>query len=264
MHERHMKVKNIDIKVIKGDPSGLPGIKGQVNEHTVRAAIAARILEAAQQGQTSVILPALGCEPGGFPLIGCAKIISQEVLRAGREGRGILSEILICLQRDEDVKLFEKQIYGYLRHVMEGLSWGPYVTTDIIIEVEGGIIIIERTNPPFGWALPGGFVDNGESLEDAARREAKEETHLDLVGLKQFHTYSAPGRDPRFHTVSTVFTAKGVGKPQAGDDAKGLKIVPFNELSVLPFAFDHAQIIGDYVSIFKPGNYSARRVDSLI
>lgn len=130
---------------------------------------------------------------------------------------------------------------------MEDMGWGPYVTTDIIIEVEGGIVIIERTNPPFGWALPGGFVDRGESLETAARREAKEETDLDLVDLQQFHTYSDPLRDPRFYTVTTVFIAKGVGVPRAGDDARGLKVVPFTQLRSLAYAFDHDQIIDAYL-----------------
>ncbi|NTV29664.1 MAG: NUDIX hydrolase, partial [Candidatus Omnitrophica bacterium] len=102
------------------------------------------------------------------------------------------------------------------------MAWGPYICVDIIIEVDGGIVIIERSNPPFGWALPGGFVDRGESLETAARREAREETSLELEELKQFRTYSDPARDPRFHTITTMFTARGVGTPKAGDDAKGL------------------------------------------
>jgi 8-oxo-dGTP diphosphatase len=242
-----MKVKNIDVRIIKGDASVLDRMPGEVNEFTVRAACSDIILRSAGEGRTTVTLPALGCREGGFPVVGCAKIISQEVLRAGREGRGSLGEIVICLESDEICKIFEKQVFGYLRHVMEDLSWGPYVTTDIIIAIEGGIVIIERTNPPFGWALPGGFVDFGESLEAAARREAKEETNLELVDLKQFHTYSDPARDPRFHTVSTAFTAKGVGKPLAGDDAKGLKVVSVAELSALPFAFDHGQIIRDYL-----------------
>jgi ADP-ribose pyrophosphatase YjhB (NUDIX family) len=171
-------------------------------------------------------------------------------LRAGREAKeeGVLKQIVICVPTDEMLKLFEAQVYGYLRHVMQDLGWGPYVTTDIIIEIDGkGIIIIERTNPPFGWALPGGFVDRGESLETAAQREAKEETAMDLKDLKQFHTYSDPARDPRFHTVTTVFTAKGVGAPCAGDDAKGLKVVPFGELRRLFYAFDHNQVIDDYL-----------------
>jgi 8-oxo-dGTP diphosphatase len=194
------------------------------------------------------MLPAFGID-AGFPLIGCAKIMAQEMLRAGRESTAedTLKEIVICLFSDEVYKVFDRQVYGYLRHVMEDMAWGPYVTTDIIIEVGDGIILIERTNPPFGWALPGGFVDYGESLETAARREAKEETAMDLADLKQFHIYSDPTRDPRFHTVTTVFTAKGIGTPCAGDDAKGLKIVPLTELRKLSYAFDHNQVIDDYL-----------------
>lgn len=244
-----MKIRHIDVSIIKGDiaPNDIGVV---VNEHAVRVACRSAIVRAEEQKAARVVLPAFGCD-AGFPLIGCAKIMSQEVLRAAREGKAdaALKEIVICLSTDEALKLFEKQVYGYLRHVMEDLSWGPYVTTDIIIEIDGkGIIVIERTNPPFGWALPGGFVDRGESLETAARREAKEETAMDLEDLKQFHTYSDPSRDPRFHTVTTVFTAKGVGTPCAGDDAKGLKVVPFAELRKLSYAFDHGKVIEDYLS----------------
>ncbi|NLE64722.1 MAG: NUDIX hydrolase [Elusimicrobia bacterium] len=131
---------------------------------------------------------------------------------------------------------------------MDDLGWGPYVTTDIIIEVAGGVVIIERSNPPYGWALPGGFVDRGESLETAACREAKEETGLDLEDLRQFHIYSDPSRDPRFHTVTTVFTAKGIGTPRAGDDAKGLRVVPRAELLKRTYAFDHDKVLSDYLT----------------
>jgi ADP-ribose pyrophosphatase YjhB (NUDIX family) len=108
-----------------------------------------------------------------------------------------------------------------------------------------GIILIKRKNPPFGWAIPGGFVDYGESLEEAALREAKEETNLDVEGLKQFHTYSDPQRDPRHHSISTVYVGKGKGKPQAKDDA--IEIGIFTESS-LPreIAFDHRLILSDY------------------
>ena len=89
----------------------------------------------------------------------------------------------------------------------------PYSTVDMIIEMEnGGIILIKRKNPPFGWALPGGFVDYGESLEEAAVREAREETSLEITLTTQFHTYSNPKRDPRRHTITTVFVAKAKGK----------------------------------------------------
>ncbi len=85
----------------------------------------------------------------------------------------------------------------------------PIPTVDIIIEIESkGIILIKRKNPPHGWAIPGGFVDYGESLEKAAIREAKEETNLDVKSIRQFHTYSDPKRDPRHHSISTVYIAK--------------------------------------------------------
>jgi ADP-ribose pyrophosphatase YjhB (NUDIX family) len=122
----------------------------------------------------------------------------------------------------------------------------PIPTVDIIIEIESkGIVLIKRKNPPYGWAIPGGFVDYGESLEKTAVREAKEETNLDVKLIKQFHTYSDPRRDQRHHSISTVYIAKAKGKPKAKDDA--LKIGIFNE-SNLPdkIAFDHRSILKDY------------------
>jgi len=122
----------------------------------------------------------------------------------------------------------------------------PLLAVDIVIEVPGeGIILIERQNPPFGWAIPGGFVDYGETLEAAARREAREETGMEVVDLKQFHAYSDPKRDLRAHTVSVVFTAIGRGVPQAADDAKNLQIFPLDRLPE-GLAFDHALILSDY------------------
>ena len=95
----------------------------------------------------------------------------------------------------------------------------PFPTVDIIIELESGILLIERRNIPFGWALPGGFVDYGESLESAAVREAREETSLDISDLRLLGCYSDPARDDRMHTISTVYIAKGHGIPRAADDA---------------------------------------------
>ena len=122
----------------------------------------------------------------------------------------------------------------------------PLPTVDIIIEIEpNGIVLIKRKNPPYGWAIPGGFVDYGESLEEAAVREAKEETNLDVKLVKQFHTYSDPNRDPRHHSISTVYVAKAKGLPKAEDDA--LEIGIFDD-SNLPdeIAFDHRFILKDY------------------
>jgi len=120
----------------------------------------------------------------------------------------------------------------------------PALAADTIIEYKGGIVLIERKYPPLGWAIPGGFVDIGESVEDAAIREAKEETNLDLEDLKQFHTYSEPSRDPRGHTVSIIFTAKGIGELKGLDDAKQAKV--FNKDNLPELAFDHKKILSDY------------------
>jgi ADP-ribose pyrophosphatase YjhB (NUDIX family) len=129
----------------------------------------------------------------------------------------------------------------------------PYLTVDIIIEVANrGVVLIERKNPPLGWALPGGFVDYGESLEQAAVREAREETSLDIRLAEQFYTYSEPRRDPRHHTISTVFIARGSGEPRGADDAKSARL--FTEDN-LPSAvvFDHSRILQDYFHYKKTG-----------
>jgi 8-oxo-dGTP diphosphatase len=128
----------------------------------------------------------------------------------------------------------------------------PVPTVDIIIELKGGIVLIERKNAPFGWAIPGGFVDYGESLEDAARREALEETSLSVKLKQLLYTYSNPNRDPRRHTISTVFIATSEGKPIAADDARDLMVTPINKLPN-NLAFDHAQILADYAKFRKSG-----------
>jgi ADP-ribose pyrophosphatase YjhB (NUDIX family) len=133
----------------------------------------------------------------------------------------------------------------------------PFPTVDIIIQIasgsngtaayegDGNIVLIKRKNPPFGWALPGGFVDYGESLEAAAIREAEEETSLNVELEYQLGAYSDPARDPRFHTISVVFVASATGAPRAADDAGEVGI--FNR-DTLPdtLAFDHGKILQDY------------------
>jgi len=126
----------------------------------------------------------------------------------------------------------------------------PIPTVDLIIEIklpdgQPGVVLIERKNPPSGWALPGGFVEYGETLEQAAIREAGEETSLDVELLEQFHTYSDPNRDPRVHTISTVFIARAAGEPMAADDAKKVGVFTKEEIN-FPLAFDHQQILEDY------------------
>lgn len=122
----------------------------------------------------------------------------------------------------------------------------PFPTVDIIIEIQGrGIVLINRKNAPFGWAIPGGFVDYAESLEQAAIREALEETGLKVELTRQWHTYSDPKRDPRHHTITTVFIARADGEPIAADDALEAGIFRPDNLPE-PLVFDHLDILRDY------------------
>lgn len=125
----------------------------------------------------------------------------------------------------------------------------PIPTVDIIIELvdqpHRPIILIERKNPPHGWAIPGGFVDYGESVETAARREAQEEVRLTVELIEQFHVYSDPKRDPRQHTLSIVFIAQANGKPKAADDAKEVGVFHLWEIPE-KLCFDHDRILKDY------------------
>lgn len=129
----------------------------------------------------------------------------------------------------------------------------PLPTVDIIIELAGGgVVLIERKNFPQGWALPGGFVDYGESLEAAAVREAEEETSLKVQLIEQFYTYSDPSRDSRHHTISTVYVATAQGIPQGADDAKEAKTFVEGELPN-PVVFDHLRILSDYFTYKATG-----------
>jgi 8-oxo-dGTP diphosphatase len=123
----------------------------------------------------------------------------------------------------------------------------PEVTVDAIIESQqGGIVLVERRFPPLGWALPGGFVDPGESLFQAVRREALEETGLEVEVLDLFHVYSRPWRDPRGDTVSAVYHCRADGTPVGGDDAASAVFFMPDDLPIL-MAFDHREIIGDFI-----------------
>ena len=126
----------------------------------------------------------------------------------------------------------------------------PRITADTIItrpEDPRRVVLVRRRNPPHGWALPGGFVEYGESVEQAAAREAAEETGLMVTRLRQFHVYSDPSRDPRAHTITVVFTCEAAGDLVGGDDAAEAR---FFDVSALPhdLAFDHAGILEDFVS----------------
>jgi 8-oxo-dGTP diphosphatase len=128
----------------------------------------------------------------------------------------------------------------------------PLPTVDVIIELTRGIVLIQRRFPPFGWALPGGFVEYGETVEAAAVREALEETGLTVRLRELFAVYSDPRRDPRRHTLSIVFIGTAVGSPVAGDDAAAAAV--FNEGALpAPLAFDHGEILRDYFVYRRTG-----------
>ena len=135
---------------------------------------------------------------------------------------------------------------------------GPRLAADCIILVGGKVLLIHRKNEPVGWALPGGFVEYGDTVEAAVRREMKEETGLNLDQLRQFHVYSDPGRDKRGHTVSVVFVAQGVGQPEAGDDADRYRVIDLNDIPEADLVFDHAQILKDFRDDSGPGRPEAR------
>jgi 8-oxo-dGTP diphosphatase len=221
-----------------------------LDEDQVRSGCRRVLEEASEKKISSLALPALGCGTGAFSAVASAKIMAQEVLRHIRETSTSLKEIIFCLDNRADYEIFEKNSLGYLDYIVNKLKT-PFLTVDAIIELEAGIVIIKRSNPPFGYALPGGFVDYGESLEQAVTREAREETGLEITNLRQFHTYSDPKRDPRFHTVGTVFVCQAKGEPRAGDDAAEAKVLSLAEIKGLDFAFDHRMILLDYISSLK-------------
>ncbi len=139
----------------------------------------------------------------------------------------------------------------------------PLITVDLVIELidrtHSPIVLIERKYPPYGWALPGGFVDVGETLEQAAIREAKEETTLDVTLKNLLGCYSSPTRDERGHTVSAVYIATAVGEPCAEDDAAGVEVFAVDALPEV-MAFDHALIMADYKSYRLNGRVAPVRV----
>ncbi len=128
----------------------------------------------------------------------------------------------------------------------------PLIAVDIIIEYQGGIVLIERRNAPHGWAIPGGFVDVGEPLEKAAVREAREETSLDVTLKDLLYVYGKPERDPRGHTATLVYTAAGTGQLKGADDAKAARVFTRETLPD-DLAFDHREVLSDYFTFMRTG-----------
>jgi 8-oxo-dGTP diphosphatase len=252
-----MKVRDIDIEVRSG-PAAAAGADfalaeqdaearagAKPDEHSVRAVCRQALAAAGGQSARSVAIPAIGTGLGGISTVMSAKILVQEAVRLARDGSTTVRSVTLCCARQPDYERFAKTANGYLRHFLDVLLWGPFVTVDALIELPAGVVLVTRSNPPLGYALPGGFVDYGESLETAVRREAMEETGLELLDLEQFHTYSDPSRDPRFHTITTVFSARAEGSPRAGDDAAAVQVIPIGQMEDLQFAFDHRQVLRD-------------------
>src|ERR1700687_1333381 len=132
----------------------------------------------------------------------------------------------------------------------------PPIAADVIAEVGDRIVLIERKNFPFGWAIPGGFVEIGETVEGAAIREALEETSLEVELRALLGVYSRPDRDPRGQTVTVVYIGRGHGTPRARDDAKEIGL--FAPIAPpAPLAFDHAEFLGDYLRFIRNGEFPA-------
>jgi 8-oxo-dGTP diphosphatase len=131
----------------------------------------------------------------------------------------------------------------------------PPIAADVIAEIGDKIVLIERRNVPLGWAIPGGFVDFGETVEQTAVREAREEISLEVEIRALLGVYSRPERDPRGQTITVVYIARAKGTPQGADDAKDAKLCDRNPPT--PLAFDHAEILADYVRFLERGEYPA-------
>ena len=219
----------------------------KTDEAIVRKATYSSLICAQENKISSIAFCALGCGVGKFSLEAASKIMAQEVFRyLWQMEEPTLRKIIFVLNSDKAFEVFQKNVASYLKYISKKISAGPFLTVDGIIEYDGGIVMIERSNPPLGWALPGGFVDYGESVEKAVAREIKEETGLDFLNFKQFKIYSKGNRDPRFHTASVVFIGKGKGNLKADSDAKAAGVF---KLDSLPenIAFDHREVIKDYI-----------------
>jgi len=220
------------------------GMDFKADAAAIRAATKNSLALAERLGCSSIAFPALGCGVGGFPAAEAADIMIEETCRL-LSRRTKLQDVRFVLFDTGTFGVFDRAAERILAPLARKTFRNPFPTVDILIESGNGIILIRRKNPPPGWALPGGFVDPDESAEHAAIREAREETGLALEHMRQFGVYSEPGRDPRFHTISTVFVARGAGIPAAADDAAEIGVFAQNALPE-PIAFDHRKIIGDY------------------
>lgn len=240
------KYKNTVIRIIKTRLSEPMIDKCPASEEELRDFCYAALKKAQRKRLKAITFGPFEFRTDTLTPSACAKIMAQEAYKHIKLNATTLETIIIAVIDKKNVQLFRKVIFSYLDYIINKLSNGPFSTVDIIIEIGRGVVLIERSNPPFGWAIPGGFVDYGESIEHTAWREAKEETNLDIFDLKQFHTYSQPGRDPRFQTITTVFSAKANGIPRADSDAKNIGVFTLSQIRRMKLAFDHNIVLEDF------------------
>ena len=220
----------------------------KTDQDIIRRAFKSALVLAGEQGFNSIAVPALGCGTGKFPIRDFAKIMVDEVLiQSQRESS--LENIIFAFKEKLAYLDFKESFLSYYGYQSRKLSKIPVSTVDAIIPIDDkDIILIERENLPHGLALPGGFLEYGESLEECVKREVREEASLEVVGLDQFHTYSASDRDPRFHTVTTVFIVDVKGTPRANSDAKAIRRIALDKMPLEDcFAFDHWKIVQDWL-----------------
>jgi ADP-ribose pyrophosphatase YjhB (NUDIX family) len=251
-----MILRGVEISVVKAELDSVSaGLRiervAQSTIECVRESVLRALMQAESSGITSVAFAALGCTDGGLPKAHSSKVIAQEIFRYIKDvpfGKTPqVTSITIAVDDDDTKAVFVKNIEGYIGYMSHKGLLGPYLTVDGIVEYDNGIVLIERTNPPLGYALPGGFVDYGETVEHAVVREIKEETNLEFSDIVLLGVTSDPTRDARFHTVSVVYYGKGSGMLRAGDDACAAHVFA---LDALPqeIAFDHRQLIEKYIA----------------
>ena len=224
-------------------------IKGEdeyLQEKNLRLALRLLLAKAAEKKAKELAISDLDCENLALGCKNTAKIIAQEIYKQLlTNSLASLQKIVLFSFKKNICKIFSDHILSYLSYMEFKMSQGPFLTVDVIVEYKGGIVLVKRRNPPLGWALPGGFVDYGETAEEAAKREVKEETGLEISRVLQFGLYSDPKRDDRFHTASLVFSAKAKGRLQSGSDAAAARVFSCCSLP-LPLAFDHEKIITEW------------------
>jgi ADP-ribose pyrophosphatase YjhB (NUDIX family) len=257
-------LKNTIIKIVFGEIFYLPPTEVilyeehgelETEQDNIRLAIRDFLLYALKKRIKSIVFPVVCSSKGKLNYKDIAKIFAEEIAKHIVENSNSHPKEIVLLLKDKKIfRIFSEVVPDHIGYINRKIGLYPIPTVDIIIEVKTknkkGIVLVKRKNPPYGWALPGGFVEYNESLEQTAIREAMEETNIKVKNLKQFHTYSQPGRDPRFHTITTVFTASADKLPKASSDAEEVVVATKEEIlsDKYPLVFDHKRILQDYFS----------------